>query len=523
MTDYSNRSIPLLPNESWWGGLSALGASMPFRSESTISCDLLNENLGNQAQPLLVSNRGRYVWSDHPFHFEFKQGSLHLSKAHSEIHLFEEGNSLKEAFCHASRNHFPASGSIPDPILFNAPQYNTWIELMYDQREEKILEYAESIIAAGYPPGTILIDDNWQEDYGTWEFSARRFSDPKAMIEKLHDMGFKVMLWVCPFVSADSATCRELAEKHFLHPDEQPTQDILWANTEFKPALIRWWNGASAMIDLSNPDAREWFRLSLQKLVDEYGIDGFKFDAGDPAFYSGVPSQNLSFLPTDHSEQFAAAGLPFAFNEYRACWKMAGQPLVQRLQDKKHKWEDLRTLIPCSIAQGLMGYAFTCPDMIGGGEYLSFLRAENIDQELIVRSAQAHALMPMMQFSLAPWRVLDPEKQAICLEMAKLHTRTAPRILEYAHRSANTGEPIIKSLEWFWPGRGYDRVVDQFILGEDILVCPVLEKGAESRSVILPPGTWTADDGTRYEGEQTIQVEAPLDRLPWFEREIEKN
>ena len=60
-----------------------------------------------------------------------------------------------------------------------------------------------------------MIDDNWQEDYGTWEFSPRRFTDPKGMIDQLHAMGFKVMMWMCPFVSADSADFK-LAEDGLL-------------------------------------------------------------------------------------------------------------------------------------------------------------------------------------------------------------------------------------------------------------------------------------------------------------------
>ncbi len=59
------------------------------------------------------------------------------------------------------------------------------------------------------------------------------------------------------------------------------------------------------------------------------------------------------------------------------------------------------------MSQSVMGYSYTCPDMIGGGEFGSFLNSKTIDEELVVRSAQVHALMPMMQFSVAPWRVLS--------------------------------------------------------------------------------------------------------------------
>ena len=58
-------------------------------------------------------------------------------------------------------------------------------------------------------------------------------------------------------------------------------------------------------------------------------------------------------LPNDHCEAYAKLGLEFPLNELRACWKMAGQPLVQRLRDKSHTWDDVRVLIPDMISTGL--------------------------------------------------------------------------------------------------------------------------------------------------------------------------
>jgi alpha-glucosidase (family GH31 glycosyl hydrolase) len=73
------------------------------------------------------------------------------------------------------------------------------------------------------------------------------------MVRKLHAMGFKVMLWVCPFVSPDSQVFRMLQKERMLILDEDKTQEILWADSESKAGIIRWWNGASACLDLSNP------------------------------------------------------------------------------------------------------------------------------------------------------------------------------------------------------------------------------------------------------------------------------
>lgn len=509
--------LKLAPDECWWGGWSVDGPRMPFTAGTQLSRNLYGNDGTNQAQPLLISSHGRFVWSEQPFKFEFSAGTLRISDARGALVADRAGKTLPEAFRHVARRYFPADGRMPEPLMFTRPQYNTWIELMYDQNQADILKYARAIKAQGYPTGVLMIDDNWQEDYGNWTFSSRRFPDPKAMMAELHAMGFRVMLWVCPFVSADSAIFRELEQKRLVL-----MEPALVSSPASPPApraaIIRWWNGASACLDLTHPEARAWFRRQLDHLRKEYGVEGFKFDAGDAEFYTGNFASHAPALPNDHTEMFGRVGLDFPLNEYRASWKNAGKPLAQRLRDKAHQWEDLQTLVPGILAQGLMGYAFTCPDLIGGGEFTSFLPGAKIDQELIVRSAQVHALMPMMQFSVAPWRILSRENNAICRAMAELHVKFADPLLAMARDAARTGEPIVRPLCWLWPSAGYETITDQFMLGDDILVAPVVQSGARRRSVIFPPGTWRGDDGSTVVGPATREIEVPLARLPWYRK-----
>jgi len=510
--------IKIEQEEYWWGGLSSKGYETPYDINSKAHYNLWGDNKGNQAQPLLLSSKGRYVWSEEPIEYQFNNGELIVTSKSGEIKHGKKGENLKEVYDYVSNEFFPSNGKIPDELLFTHPQYNTWIELMYDQNEEDILKYARDIIDNGYPPGVLMIDDNWQEDYGTWKFSPRRFQDPKGMIQELHNMGFKVMMWICPFISADSEAFRHLAKEGMLILDGERTQDILWANTQNKAAIIRWWNGASACLDLSNPKAQKWFQEQLDYLVEEMGVDGFKFDAGDSGFYDDdVISFNTS-IPNDHTTYFAEVGLKYPLNEYRASWKMAGLPLVQRLRDKAHNWEDLQKLIPDQMSQSVMGYTYTCPDMIGGGEYQSFLKASTVDEELVVRSAQVHALMPMMQFSVAPWRVLSTENEAICLKMAKLHEKMGAEILNLAKHASKTGEPIVKPMALAFPDSRYEMIKDQFMLGNQILVAPVVEKGVRSRTVVLPDGKWESDEGEIISGGKTIEINVPLKRLPYFRK-----
>jgi len=502
----SELRLKLLPNEVWWGGAVALGSKMPFGS-APIAVSLVGDNYGNQAAPLLLSSQGRYIWSEKAFAFSVEGDCLRVSSPGNFLLHGQAGRTLRAAYSFVSAHFFPSDGKLPDLSLVSAPQYNTWIELMYDQNQRDILNYAHAIVDSGLPPGVLMIDDNWQENYGKWTFHPGRFPNPKAMMKELHALGFKVMVWVCPFVSADSDVYRALAKKNFLLM-EKPND----------PAMVTWWNGKSALLDLTNPGARTWFTGELSRLQSDYGVDGFKLDAGDPEFYKPSYIAHERLDANEHTRRFAEIGLAFPLNEYRASWNIAGRPLVQRLRDKRHEWADLQVLIPDLVAAGLLGYTFVCPDMIGGGEFQSFLNRAVIDQDLIVRSAQVHALSPMMQFSVAPWRVLDAAHLAAVKQAVALRQRFTPLILELFRASAATGEPILRPMDYVFPGAGYEDVIDQFMMGEKLLVAPMLSKEA-SRTVLIPTGRWQADDGTILSGPQRLTIEVPLARLPYFERQ----
>ena len=423
---------------------------------------------------------------------------------------------MAEAQRYVRQKYFPANGKLPDTLLFARPQYNTWIELTYNQNQVDVSKYAQAILDNGFPAGVLMIDDTWQEDYGLWKFHPGRFSNPKEMIDKLHTMGFKVMVWICPFVSADQAAIYNALKKSKALLLEKKSGTDTWQN-QTKPLMIEWWNGQSAVLDFSNPAAVDWFNQQLDRLVKDYGVDGFKFDAGDMRFY---PSNGLSkgnVTPNQQCELFTQFGLRFPLNEYRACWKMGGQPLAQRLQDKSHSWGDLRKLIPNMIMEGLSGYAFSCPDLIGGGEWTSFLDESKLDRELVVRSAQVHALMPMMQFSVAPWRILKPDQLEAVKKAVALRMKYTPLIMKLANEAAKTGEPIMKSMEYVFPNQGFVEVKDQFMLGDQILVAPLLEKGKIQREIKLPKGEWKADDGKKFKGSSSYMIDVPLDRLPYFQ------
>jgi alpha-glucosidase len=516
--------IKPLPNEKWYGAYTAKAyCNTPLKDlnfqpylPNEKKNDLKIDNRGNQAAPLLISNAGRYVWSDNPFSFEFKNGTLIISSEYEKVNVVtSSGKTLRAAYVAAKDKHFPASGNTPNALMFKFPQYNTWIELGTNQNQKDLLKYTDDVLKNDFPVGVFMVDDGWAKHYGNFEFDPTAFPDPKAMMEIIHSKGFKVMLWLTPFVSPDSREFKELGK----------IKALVLKQESKRPALVKWWNGYSGCIDFTAKSGQDWMREKLVRLQTTYGIDGFKFDAGDFDFYhsypadmkTSYPNDNTNTLGTKQAEAYGKFGAEFEFNEFRASWKNGNQPLAQRLQDKRYSWEDLKLLVPDMLSAGLIGNPFTCPDMIGGGLLSNF---ENIDyskfdQELMVRSAQTQALMPMMQFSVAPWRVLDAKHLTIVREAAKLHEKMGDYILGLAQKAAKDGEPIVRHLEYAFPGQGFVSCDDQFMLGDLYLVAPMIEKGT-SRTVKLPKGNWIDELGKKYKGGQTITIDVPLNRLPYF-------
>ena len=136
--------------------------------------------------------------------------------------------------------------------------------------------------------------------------------------------------------------------------------------------------------------------------------------------------------------------------------------------------------------------------MVGGGLEVSFV-GRKIDEKLFVRSAAMQALMPMVQFSLLPTRRLSPEGVKLCRKFADLHIAFAPYIMEQVRHAAKTGEPIVRAMEYEFPHQGFNRPMQQFMLGPRWLVAPVVTPD-DAKAVELPAGKWRDDLGEEIEG-----------------------
>ena len=195
-------------------------------------------------------------------------------------------------------------------------------------------------------------------------------------------------------------------------------------------------------------------------------------------------------------------------------------PIFVRMMDKDSHWgynKGLKSLIPHALTFSVIGYPFILPDMIGGNAYP---QNSYPPKELFIRWMQANTFLPSIQFSITPWQY-DNEVIQICRKMTKLHEDYADTFVSLAKECAETGAPIIRPLWWVAPEDPEALQIDsEFLVGNDLLVAPVLEEGDTSRSVYLPDGRWQDyNRGLTIDGRTWVKdYPAALDILPYFTR-----
>lgn len=453
-----------------------------------------------------MQNRGPY--SNRPFTDTGKLGDGLITL---KGNAFDLKFSFSENAVSAYQNlvkHFGHPAEIPPESLFTKPTWTTWARYKTEINEEVILRFAGEIVEYDYPFNILEIDDRWQVHYGDLLFDPARFPDPRRMIDQLHNRGFKVTSWVIPFLQPESQAFSKGAKNGWLvcQPDGSPY-------------LVEWWQGRGGLLDVTHPRAVQWFMERLQGLQKETGLDGFKFDAGEACFLSpgAVTHRQISSNEYTHTYVEAVAD-HYRLTEVRSGWRNQRAPIFFRQWDKTTAWglgNGLHSVLTGALALGLAGYPFVLPDMVGGNAY-----DETADAELMIRWTQLNALLPSMQFSLAPWDYGE-ECAEICRRYANLHSEFSPHMIALARQATQTGEPIIRPI--FWLDTNNENALscnDEFVLGNDLLVCPIVHPGASRRTIVLPPGSWKDHwtDEVFHGPGRLIDYPAAIETLPFFER-----
>ncbi|GBP18690.1 Myogenesis-regulating glycosidase [Eumeta japonica] len=290
-----------------------------------------------------------------------------------------------------------------------------------------------------------------------------------------------------------------------------------------------WWNNngsVPAYIDFTNPEAAEWWSSRVRALSETYGIDSFKFDAGESSWSPQIPVQDgdINLHPGHIVQSYVRTCAEFGpMIEIRSGMRTQDLPVFVRMVDKDTFWgfnNGLATLITTLLQMNLNGYTLVLPDMIGGNGYTGedLVGREPPIKELFIRWLQANTFMPSLQYSFVPWDY-DSETIEICKKYTQLHADYADDIVRAIEASMEKGTPVNAPIWWIDPT---DEVAlatwDEYLLGEKILVAPVVEEGATARNVYLPQGTWVdAATSEVYTGPVWLEdYPAPLDTLPYF-------
>ncbi|NXV55976.1 MYORG glycosidase, partial [Molothrus ater] len=419
------------------------------------------------------------------------------------------GSDITSIHKYMVRRYFNKPSKIPAENAFRYPIWSTWALYKNDIDQDKLLRFAEKIKKYHFNCSHIEIDDMYTQAYGDFDFDPVKFPNVTEMFAKLREDGFKVTLWTHPFINYNSSNFGVGIERQLFI--KEPTGRL--------PAMVEWWNGIGAILDFTNPAARDWFQSHLRQLRHKYGISSFKFDAGETSY---LPKQFSTFRPLSDpsiwSRRYTEMAIPFyELAEVRVGYQSQNISCFFRIIDRDSVWGyelGLKSLIPTVLTISMLGYPFISADMIGGNFFPNKTNGavEIPNRELYVRWLELSAFMPSMQFSIPPW-LYDKEVVEIAQKFTQLHeSLVAPLLLELAGEVTDTGDPIIRPIWWISPrDEATHRIDSQFLIGDTLMVAPVLEMGKQERDVYLPAGKWRSYKGELFEKTPVLLTDYPVD------------
>jgi len=391
------------------------------------------------------------------------------------------------------------------------------------QGENGVLADARRIRAERIPMSALwvsdMMDDSTNLGWPLWTYGY--YGSPKEFNDKLHALGFRVLGYVHPYVRLlllpyrlDSPTFEYGLEHHYyvVKPSGQPD------GPTFEPCL-------TANIDFTNPRAVDWWQKMISTILVGFGFDGWMEDFGEwinnddqfaagktgrvmaslnPLFYHKISYEITHRLKPDAIE-FSRSGAPGSQAFTPVMW--GGDQVANWSKDN-----GLPSVVTAGITAGLSGFAVWGPDIVSASK----------SKELYIRWLEFGALTPVMrdhlwdkpQFAVDVW--FDQDTINSFRRYARLHISLFPYFYTFSHEGAKTGVPIIRHLMLAWPDDPNTYKTEyEYLLGDRILVAPVVKQGANTRSLYLPKGSWVDYwNGQILQGGHEVAVPAPLHEIP---------
>lgn len=409
--------------------------------------------------------------------------------------------------------------------------------------EKRVREIADGFRKNRIPADVIYLDIDYMDDYRVFTWDKKRFPDPAKMIGDLRKDGFRTVLIIDPGIKVDP--------NYHAYADGQK-KGIFVRNPDGSELNRDVWPKASAFPDFTDPKAREWFGAQYRKNLDE-GVAGFWNDMNEPGVFMTDrsarpevlhhPEKTFPYetphagdgLPDSHRRYHNVFGMQMARASFEGLSKLeperrpfvltrAGFAGIQRYAavwtgDNYAGWEHLALSIPMLANMSVSGVPFVGCDVGGFNDMPS--------GELYARWLQAGALTPFFRSHSVGW-VGNKEPWEFGDEFTKINRATVelryqflPYIYTLFREHERSGAPVMRPLWYEFPSDKQTYLIaDQYMVGSDILVAPVVKEGMRTRGIYLPTGAewmdwWT---GEKLESGKTHYLQTPLDRVPIFIR-----
>lgn len=358
-----------------------------------------------------------------------------------------------------------------------------------------------------------------------------KWTDPKAMVDQLHDQGVKVLLWQVPVLKqADHAHSQHDADREYYENSGFGVHEADGSLHKVRP----FWFRGGYIWDVTNPNERDWWLNKRKYLLEDIGIDGFKTDGGEHLWGESVvfaDGRTGSDVWNEYPQLYTSAYYEFA-NQHRTAvtFSRAGYTGSQRAPlhwagDENSTWDAYRHSVLAGLSAGVSGIPFWGWD-IGG------FSGEIPSAELYLRSTAMAAFCPVMQYhsefnahrlpshDRTPWNIQDRSGNDRVIEIFRWFVNVRHNLMPYiwqeAQHTAKTGRPMMQALAVNHPHAS----PYQYMFGRDLLVCPIVEPDTTETEIYLPSGNWR--DLWRNElitGDQRITVDVPIDSIPVYVRD----
>ncbi len=384
----------------------------------------------------------------------------------------------------------------------------------------------------GYPVDGVVLDLYWygkEEDMGRLDWDPGQWPSHKKMLADLKKQGVKTVLISQPYVLRNG---KGLGNYNFLSEN-----GMLGLDSAGKTQEVKIWVGEGGMLDVSNPATRQWLRERYRKLTEE-GVGGWWGDLGEPEVHPEQMLHNNGLTARQYHNQYGndwseiiSELFEEEFPDRRLMTMMRGGTAgLQRYSvfpwstDVSRSWGGLEPQIKIMLNSGLSGLGYMSHD-VGGFA----IDPENpVDPELYVRWLQLGAFSPILrthsQQVAEPYHY--PDQQNIIKALISDRYRWLPYNYTLAYENATQGYPLVRPLNFHDAVNSEDKsiatdtVTDQYLWGRDVMIAPVLEQGARSRTILFPSGEWIdrLNPRNKFAGHSETEYSAPLDVLPIFIR-----